>query len=40
MDSLDKRLKRWNTDVRFGLWNVRSLHRAGSIMTLLMEVEI
>jgi hypothetical protein len=32
-DSLDKRPKQWNMDMRFGLWNVRSLYRAGSLMT-------
>jgi hypothetical protein len=25
-------------DVRFGLWNVRSLYRAGSLMTVSREV--
>jgi hypothetical protein len=34
-DSLDKRPKRQNMDMRFGLWNVRSLYRAGSLMTVL-----
>jgi hypothetical protein len=28
MDSLDKRPKRRNMDMRFGTWNVRSLYRA------------
>jgi hypothetical protein len=35
MDSLDKRPKQWNTDMRFELWNVRSLYRAGFLMKLL-----
>jgi hypothetical protein len=35
---LDKRPKRWNMDIRFGLWNVRSLYRAGSLMTVLREL--
>jgi hypothetical protein len=25
-------------DMRFGLWNVRSLYRAGSLMTVLREL--
>jgi hypothetical protein len=25
-------------DMRFGLWNVKSLHRAGSLMTVLREL--
>jgi hypothetical protein len=29
-DSLDKRPKRCNTNMRFGLWNVRGFYRAGS----------
>jgi hypothetical protein len=33
MDSLDKRPKLRKMDVRFGTWNVRSLHRAGSPIT-------
>jgi hypothetical protein len=32
-DSLDKRLKQRNMDMRFGMWNVRSLYRAGSLLT-------
>jgi hypothetical protein len=32
-DSLDKRPKRRNIDVRFGTWSVRGLYRAGSLMT-------
>jgi hypothetical protein len=35
MDSLDKQQ---NMDMRFGLWNVRSLYRAGFLMTLLREL--
>jgi hypothetical protein len=37
-DSLDKRPKRRNMDMRFGFWNVRSLYRAGSLMTVLREL--
>jgi hypothetical protein len=32
-DSLDKRLKLRNMDMRSGTWNVISLYRAGSLMT-------
>jgi hypothetical protein len=38
MDSLDKRPKREKMDTRFGLWNVRSLYRAGSLMTVSREL--
>jgi endonuclease/exonuclease/phosphatase family metal-dependent hydrolase len=38
MDSLDKRPKLWNVDVRFGTWNVRSLYRAGSLKTASREL--
>jgi hypothetical protein len=37
-DSLDKQPRKWNMDMRFGLWNVRSLYRAGSIITVLREL--
>jgi hypothetical protein len=37
-DSLDKRPKRRNMDMRFGLWNVRSLYRAGTLMTVPREL--
>jgi hypothetical protein len=30
---LDKRTKLWNVDMRLELWNVRSLYRAGSLVT-------
>jgi hypothetical protein len=30
--------KRWNMDMTFGLWNVRSLYRAGSLMTVSREL--
>jgi hypothetical protein len=33
MDSLDKRPKWRNMDIRFGTWNVRSLYRVGSLVT-------
>jgi hypothetical protein len=39
MDPLDKRHKRRSMDRRLGLWNVRSLYRAGSLMTVLREVD-
>jgi hypothetical protein len=37
-DSLKKQPKQWNVDMRFGLWNVRSLYRAGSLMTVSREL--
>jgi hypothetical protein len=37
-DSLDKRPKLGNMDMRFGTWNVRSLYRAGSLMTVSREL--
>jgi hypothetical protein len=37
-DSLDKGLKLCNMDMRFGTWNVRSLYRAGSLMTVSREL--
>jgi hypothetical protein len=37
-DSLDKRPKQWNTDMRFGLWNVTSLYWAGSLMTVSRQL--
>jgi hypothetical protein len=27
-----------NVDMRFGTWNIRSLYRAGSLMTVLREL--
>jgi hypothetical protein len=38
MDSLDKRPKRKNTDMRFGLLNARSLYRMGSLMSVSREL--
>jgi hypothetical protein len=38
MDSLDKRPNRWNMDMRFGLWIVRSLYRIGSLITVSREL--
>jgi hypothetical protein len=35
---LDIRPKLWNTDMRLGTWNVRSLYRAGSLMTVAKEI--
>jgi hypothetical protein len=37
-DCLDKRPKLWNTDMRFGTWNVGSLYRAGSLKTVSREL--
>jgi hypothetical protein len=37
-DSLDKRPRRWNMDMRFGMWNIRSLYRAGSLATVSKEL--
>jgi hypothetical protein len=37
-DSLDKRPKRRNMDMRFGLWDVRSLYRAGFLLTVSREL--
>jgi hypothetical protein len=37
-DSLDKRPKLWNMDMRFGTWNVRNLYRVGSLMTVSREL--
>jgi hypothetical protein len=37
MDSLDTCPKRQNMDMKFGTWNVRSLYRAGSLMTVSRE---
>jgi hypothetical protein len=37
-DSLDKRPKLRNMDMRFGTWNVRSLYRVGSLMTVSREL--
>jgi hypothetical protein len=38
MDSLDKKLKRRNMGVRFGTWIIRSLYKAGSLMTVSKEL--
>jgi hypothetical protein len=38
MDSLNKRHELMKMDMRFGTWNVRSLHRAGSLMTVASEI--
>jgi hypothetical protein len=37
-DSLDRQPKLRNMDMRFGTWNVRSLYRAGSLMTVSREL--
>ena len=31
-------LKQWKMDMRFGLWNVRSVYRSGSLTTLAREL--
>jgi exonuclease III len=38
MDYLDTRPKRQNTDMRFGTWNIRSLYRVGSLMTVSRQL--
>jgi hypothetical protein len=38
MDSLDKGPNKWNMDMRYRLWNVRSLYRVGSLMTVSREL--
>jgi hypothetical protein len=38
MDSLDKRPKRRNTNMRFWTWNFRSVYRAGSLVTVPKEL--
>jgi hypothetical protein len=35
---MDKQPKRRNMDMRFGTWNIRSLYRAGSLMTVSREL--
>jgi hypothetical protein len=37
-NSLDKRPKRRNMDIRFGTWNIRSLFRVGSLITVSSEL--
>jgi hypothetical protein len=37
-DSLDKRPKVTKMDMRCGMWNVRSLYREGSLMTVAEEI--
>jgi hypothetical protein len=37
-DSIHKLPKRRNMNMRLGLWNVRSLYRAGSLMTVSREL--
>jgi hypothetical protein len=32
------RPKQWKRDIRFGTWNVRSLYRSGSLMTVVGEL--
>jgi hypothetical protein len=40
MDYLDKRPQGRNMDMRFGLWNVRNLYRAGSLMKVSRELRV
>jgi exonuclease III len=35
---MDKRPKQLNMDIRFRSWNVRSLYRAGSLVTVSKEL--
>jgi hypothetical protein len=35
-DSLNKQPKQQNMDMRFGTWNIRSLYRAGSLISCLL----
>jgi hypothetical protein len=37
-DFLDKRYKQRNMDMRFGMWNTRSLYRVGFLMTVSKEL--
>jgi hypothetical protein len=37
-DSLDKRPKLKEMDMKFGAWNVISLYRAGSLRTVAQEI--
>jgi hypothetical protein len=37
-DSMDKPAELKNTDMRFGMWNVRSLYRASLLMTVTKEI--
>jgi hypothetical protein len=37
-DSLDKRTKRKNMNMRFGTWNVGSMYRAGSLRVVVEEI--
>jgi hypothetical protein len=38
IDSLDKQPKISKLDTRFGIWNVRSLYGAGSLITAVKEI--
>jgi hypothetical protein len=38
MDFFDKGPRQRNTDMRFGIWNIRSLYRVGSLMTVSREL--
>jgi hypothetical protein len=38
MDSFDKRRKLKKMDVRFGIWNIRSLYGAGSLRTVAEKI--
>jgi hypothetical protein len=39
MDCFDKQPKPKKMDLRFGIWNVRSLYRAGSLRTVVEEYQ-
>jgi hypothetical protein len=38
MNSVDKQPKLRRMDMRFGMWNVRNLYRAGLLMTIAKEI--
>jgi hypothetical protein len=38
MDSLDKRPKLIEMDMRFGMWHISSTYRAGSLKTVAREI--
>jgi hypothetical protein len=38
MDSLNKRPNQKKMDITFGTWNVRSMYREGSLMTVTEEI--
>jgi hypothetical protein len=40
MDSLDELPKLKKIEMMFGMWNVRSLHRAGSLIIVAKEIDL